>query len=343
MPGPGIAVEELDGLPGRRLHNGFVDGFVDRNRSHRLAAVRQRLRHRHDVGLHVEALCRERPSGSSESTDDFIEYEQYPVPVAYLPQALQVAGRRHETAGGAGDGLDETRGNGVRAVHRDDAFEIVGQVGAAVRRLSAGETVPFEPRVPHVRDPGHPDPERLAVLHHSAQARPADVDAVVGPLARDHAHPGSLAPRTVIGQRDLDRGVDRFGAGVDEEHPVQPLRGEPGDPAGELELARMPGLKRRAVIEAQELVVNRLCDLVAAVPARRTEQPGRSIEHLPAVMVDEEDAVAFDDQARIGLEIPIRGERHPVILERVGGWSHGNTSMIGGGFRRGGLSPARVP
>ena len=60
--------------------------------------------------------------------------------VADLAQALEIAFRRDQHAGGAGDRLDDDRGNGGGVVQRDDAFQILGQVDAMLR-LAPGEGV----------------------------------------------------------------------------------------------------------------------------------------------------------------------------------------------------------
>ena len=63
--------------------------------------------------------------------------------VADLAQPLQITLRRQHHAGGAGDGLDDDRGDGRRIVQRDQPLQIVGEF-RAVRRQAARERVALE-------------------------------------------------------------------------------------------------------------------------------------------------------------------------------------------------------
>ena len=71
-----------------------------------------------------------------------------------------------------------------------------------------------------MRDAGQADAERLAVLDHAGDRDAAEVDAVIGAVAADQADALALAARPVVGERDLERGVDRLGARVAEEDVV---------------------------------------------------------------------------------------------------------------------------
>src|SRR3546814_19428502 len=64
-------------------------------------------------------------------------------------------------------------------------------------------------------------PEGLLVAHHAGHAEAAEVHAVVGALAADQAQALPLALGLVVGQRDLQRGVARLGAGIGEEDVVE--------------------------------------------------------------------------------------------------------------------------
>ena len=55
--------------------------------------------------------------------------------------------------------------------------------------------------------------------------------------------------RLPVGERDLHRGVDRFGTRVREEDAVQVSRRQRGDAARELELLRMAARERRDEVE----------------------------------------------------------------------------------------------
>ncbi len=170
---------------------------------------------------------------AAEAGDDFIEDQQDAVLVADFAQALQVADRWDQAAGGAGDRLDKASGDRVGAVSVDEALKVIGEVDAAMCRAALLETVFLKPGVPQGDDVGHRQGENVAVLDHARQRDAANVDAVVGPLARDHADAAGFAAGIVVGHCDLQRGIDRLGAGVGEEDVVHFFWEKAGDHAGQ--------------------------------------------------------------------------------------------------------------
>ena len=64
--------------------------------------------------------------------------------------------------------------------------------------------------------------EDFAVGHHAADRHAAEIHAVIALLATDQAGTITFAARTVVAQRDLQRGVDRLGAGVREKAVEKP-------------------------------------------------------------------------------------------------------------------------
>ena len=60
-------------------------------------------------GVDVEVLEREPAAGAAEAGHDLVEDEDDAVLVAQRADALEVAGRRDEDAGGAGHGLEQDR------------------------------------------------------------------------------------------------------------------------------------------------------------------------------------------------------------------------------------------
>jgi len=77
----------------------------------------------------------------------------------------------------------------------------------------------------------------------------------------------------VIGERRLERGLDRLGAGIDEEDVIEIARGQRGDAARQLEGAGMPVLEGRREIHLLDLAGHRLGDLAPAVTGIGAEQP----------------------------------------------------------------------
>ena len=101
----------------------------------------------------------------------------------------------------------------------DEAAEIVGEVspmfGQAAREGVAGRIM----RVADVIDAvDQRSAEHLAVADDAANRHAAEVDAMVAALAADQAGLGPVALGTVIAQRDLQRRIDGFRAGIGEEH-----------------------------------------------------------------------------------------------------------------------------
>ncbi len=157
--------------------------------------------------------------------------------------------------------------------------------------------------------------EGASVGHHAADRRAAEADAMIAALTADQAGAARLAGRTVIGERDLQRSVDRLGAGVGEEDAVEALRRDFGKPLGEIERQRMPHLERRREIQRHELALDRGGDLLAAVAGIDAPQAGGAVDHLAAVDRGVVHALSRGEQAGRLLELPVGRERHP---ERVG-------------------------
>ena len=196
----------------------------------------------------------------------------------------EIALRRHETAGGAGDRLDEARGDVLGAVQIDEPRKVIGEVGA-VRALAGRVQVLLQVRVPHVHDAGDARTVLAPVVDDAGQRDAAEVDAVIRALARHEHRPARLSARLVVGERDLHRRVHRFRAGVDEEDVIEVARRELGDARRELEALRMRAQERGDEIEIAELPVHRLGDLLAAVAGGDAEQPRRCVDDLLAAIV----------------------------------------------------------
>src|SRR5579883_274667 len=90
-------------------------------------------------------------------------------------------------------------------------LERVRQIGAfgglaAAERLALGVV-----SVRQMVDAGEKSAELAPVGHHPAYGDAAESDSVIGALAPDQADPAALAADTMIGERDLERAVDRLG------------------------------------------------------------------------------------------------------------------------------------
>ena len=154
-----------------------------------------------------------------------------------------------------------------------------------------------------------------AVRHHAADRHAAEADAVIAALAADQARPRALSDGALIGQRDLQRGVDQFGAGIGEEDAVEPFRRDLGEPLGEIERQRMAHVEGGREVEVHQLPLDGGGDLAAAMAGIDAPEAGRSVDHLAAVDGGVVHALGGSEQPRRLLELPVGRERHP---ERIG-------------------------
>jgi hypothetical protein len=86
--------------------------------------ARDPLRHRHDVGNDVPVVDGKPFTGPPESRHHFVGNHHDAVLVAKRPDTLHVAIGRDENAIGAGDRLDNDRGNRLRSFEHDEFLEV---------------------------------------------------------------------------------------------------------------------------------------------------------------------------------------------------------------------------
>ena len=132
-------------------------------------------------------------------------------------------------------------------------------------------------------DAGEQRAELLAVGDDAADRDAAEADAVIAALAADQPHARGVAAHVVIGERDLERGIDRLRAGIAEEHMIEIAGRQRRDAARQLEGLRMAELEGRRVVEFGRLRLDRGDDRVAVVAGIGAPQPGGAVEQLAAV------------------------------------------------------------
>ena len=250
-----------------------------------------------------------------EAGDHLVEDQQDAVRGGDFPQPLQIADRGHQHARRAGHGLDDHRGDGLRAVQGDQVQQRVGAL-CPVLGLPTAEGVAL--RVVGVRqvvDAGKQRPVGRAVGAHAAHGDPAEAHPVVGALAADQAGAGALTAPPVEGERDLQRGVHRLGPGVDEERVSEVARQDRLQLAGQLERRRMAHLEGGRVVELRDLALHGLHDLRPAVAGVHAPHAGDPVDEPAAVAGAVVDALGGLHQPRGTLELPVRRERHPVGLQ----------------------------
>jgi hypothetical protein len=196
-------------------------------------------------------------------------------------------------------------------MQRHQPFEVVGEFGAVLRlplrERVAGEIV----GVGDMIDARKMRRKRAAVIHHAANRHAAESDAMIAALAADQPRPGRLTCGAMIGQRDLQRGVDGFRTRIGEEDAIEASRRNRGETLGEVECQRMAHLERRCEIELHQLPLDSGGDLPAAVAGIDAPETGRAVDHLSAIEGRVMHALRGGEQARGGLELPVGRERHP--------------------------------
>ena len=201
---------------------------------------------------------------------------------------------------------------------RDDALELVGEMRAPVRlALAEGLVLAIVGRRQMI-DAGEQRAEEFAVVDDAADRDAAEADAVIAALAPDQARARAFAAHVVIGERDLERGVDRLRAGIGEEHMVERAGRHRRHPARQLEGLGVGELEGRRVVELGRLRLDGLDDRVAVVAGVGAPEPGGAVEHGAALGRVVVHVLRPRDQARRGLEGAVRRERQPVGFEIVG-------------------------
>ncbi len=317
VAGIGVAVEELDGVL-RAGHHRVIDLAACKHSTHRDRAVGQALGRGDEIGHDAEVIGRERRSKASKAGDDFVEDQQDAVFVGDRTQALQIALRWQDNAGGTGHRLDDDSRNGFRAVQGDQTFQIFGKLDAMGREaLAEGVALDVE-RVAHVI--GRDLREDAAVVDEAADGDASEANAVIAFFAADDAGAGALPDGALIGDGDLQRRVDGFRTGTGEEHAIKlrarTTRGDLGKALGEIKCDLMAHLEGGGEIHGHQLTLDSLGDPLAAVACIHAPQTGGTIQHHITVDIGIIHAFGGSEQTGGRLELAVGRERHPEVIER---------------------------
>ena len=87
--------------------------------------------------------------------------------------------------------------------------------------------------------------EMISVMDEIMSGDATEAHAVIPAFPTDQTHARGVAANVVIGERNLERGVDGLGTGVAEKYVIEIGRGERGNPAREFKGLRMAELERR--------------------------------------------------------------------------------------------------
>ena len=208
---------------------------------------------RDHVGHHAVALGREGVAHAAEAGDDFVEDQQNAVLVADRAQALQITLRRRQHAGRGRHRLDDDGRDGRGIVQRDQAVERVGQMRAPFRLADAEGLLGAVISRRQMIDTGEQRAELFAVVDDAADRDAAEADAVIAALAADQPHPRCMAADAVIGERNLERGIDRLRAGIAKEHMIEIAGRQRSKARRQLEGLGMGKLKSRRIVELGRL------------------------------------------------------------------------------------------
>ena len=325
----GIAVEQLDHVL-RPLHEGVVDALARQHAAHRHGAGGDALGEGDEVGRDAVAFGGKRIAHAAEAGDHFVEDQEDAVLVADLAQPLEVALRRRQHAGRGRQRLDDDGGDGRGVVQTDDALQFVGQMRAPLRLADGEGLLGAVIGGLQMIDAGHQHAELLAVVDDAADRDAAEADAVIAALAADQPHARGVAAHVVIGERDLERGVDRLRAGIAEEHVVEIAGRQRGDAARQLEGLRVRELEGRRVVELARLGLDRFHDRIAIMARIGAPETGGAVDQLAPVRGEIVHVLGAGDEARPRLEGAVGRERHPEGFEIVGNGcylGHGTPSL----------------
>jgi len=117
----------------------------------------------------------------------------------------------------------------------------------------------------------------------------------------------------VIGQCDLECGIDAFRTIVAKEDAVHACRRDPSQGSGGFKRLGMAHLEGGCEIHERYLLLHCLNDLWMAVACVDAPQARSSIQNLTAVVSGVIHARCRSHQTRLGLVLAIGGERHPQV------------------------------
>src|SRR5690348_4406353 len=120
-------------------------------------------------------------------------------------------------------------------MQRDAAVEIVGKMSAPFRLADGEGLFPAIVGRRQMIDAGKQRAELLTVVDNAADGNAAETDAMIAAFASDQPYARPIALHIMVGERDLESGVDGLGAGIAEEHVIEIAGRERRNAARQLE------------------------------------------------------------------------------------------------------------
>ena len=127
-----------------------------------------------------------------------------------------------------------------------------------------------------------------------------------------------FTPGTVAGQRNLQRGVYRFGTGVRKKAAGKTLWCYFGQLCGQLECLLVACLKAHCKIQGGHLLLDCFNNFWVAMPQAAGPQAGKCVINFSAIRCLVIMAAGSGNDSWILFEITVCGERHPVGFKRRG-------------------------
>src|SRR5262249_30491296 len=136
--------------------------------------------------------------------------------------------------------------------------------------------------------------------------------------AADQARARPFPANVVIGERDLERGINRLRSRIAEKGSIEPRWRQGRNAARQLEGLRMRKLKRWRVVELRRPVLDGSDDRIALMAGMAAPQTRRRIQNAATLRREIVHVLRPREQPRRSLERPIGRERHPERVEIVG-------------------------
>src|SRR5579862_2529701 len=159
--------------------------------------------------------------------------------------------------------------------------------------------------------PGKKRAEMPAVVPDPADRNSGKRRAVIAAFAAYQPEAGPLSNLVEVAARDFQRGIDRLGTRIDEEHMIQSGRCQVGYPACDFKSSRVSELECRRVVECTGCCPDRVRDLRTPVTCIHAPKARAGIEERPPALVVEMHAFGSREHPRRATEGPICREREP--------------------------------
>ena len=257
-----------------------------------------------------------------EAADDFVRNQQDVMALEHRLDGVPVALRRRDDAAGAEYRLADDGAHGLRTLALDQRLQLLGAVGG---ELAFAHLAPRSSVVVGRLGMQHALDRQIEVLMEGGQPGErtgGNAGAVIAALARDDLLLLRPASDIVVVAHQLDLGLVGIAAGESVVDLVEAVAGELGDTLGERD-QRLVGVADIGVVvgEFLGLGVDGLGDLGTPVADVDAVEPGKGVDHLTPVAVNDGDPLATGDDTPRRIAMGVRSEERRVGKECRSRWS----------------------